>query len=71
MEGLHVDEGLVGGNHLRASSRGHRRLEREHRREQQRMQKGHQNRYDSKEGSSQREQTVSYIPKQSHCSDKE
>ena len=34
MEGLHSEEGSVGGNHLRASSRDRRMLERERRREQ-------------------------------------
>ena len=68
MEVPHADEGFVEGNHLRASSRGHRRLEREGRKEQQRMQEGYQTRHDSDERSSQKEQTVSYIPKLSHCS---
>nr|POE62198.1 hypothetical protein CFP56_39526 [Quercus suber] len=71
MEGLHVGEGSARGNHLRASSKGHRRLEREHRREQQHMQEGYQTRHDSDEGSSQGERTVSYIPKQSNRSDRE
>ena len=55
MEGPHADEGLVGGNHSRASSRGRRRLEKEHKREQQHMQEGYHTRHDSNEESSQRE----------------
>ena len=70
MEGLHADEGSVEGNHLRASSRGRKRLEREHRKEQQRMQEGYQTRHDSVERSSQGERIVSYIPERSHCSDR-
>jgi len=50
MEGPHVEEGSVGGKHLRASSRGHRRLERVCSREQQRMQEGHHTRHDSDGG---------------------
>ena len=61
MEGLHAKEGSIGRNHLRASSRGCKRLERKRIREQQHMQDGHETRLDSDEGSSQREQTVSYI----------
>ena len=49
MKGLHAKEGLVGGNHSRASSRNRRRLEREHRREQQYMQEGYHTRHDSDE----------------------
>jgi len=37
MKGLHAEEGFVGGNHLRASSRGRRMLAMERRQEQQRM----------------------------------
>ena len=55
MEGPHAEEGSVRENHLRASSQGQRRLEREHKREQQRMQEGHQTKLDSDEGSSQGE----------------
>ena len=55
MEGLHVGEGSVEGNHSRASSKGHRRLEREYRNEQQHMQDGHKTRLDSDKGSSQGE----------------
>ena len=69
MEGSHVDEGSVGGNHSRASSRGRRWLEREHRKEQQQMQEGYHTRHDSNEGTSQWELNVSYIPKKSHHSD--
>ena len=46
MEGPHSEEGSVGGNHSRASSKGRRMLEREHRREQQHMQDGHETRVD-------------------------
>lgn len=71
MEGSHAEEGFVGGNHSRASSRGRKRLERERRREQQRMQEGNQTKYDLDEGSSQGERTMSYIPEQSHHNDRE
>ena len=40
MEGPHVDEGLVGGNHSKASSRSRRRLERERRRNSSTSKKG-------------------------------
>ena len=52
MEGPHVGEGSIGGNHTRASLRDHRRLERELRKEQQHMQDGHETKVDSDEGSS-------------------
>lgn len=42
MEGLHADEGFVGGNHSKASLRGCRRLEKESRGEQQCMQEVYQ-----------------------------
>ena len=63
MKGLHADEGSVGGSHSKASSKGLKRLERGGRREQQRMQEGHQTKLDSDERSLQRERTMSYIPK--------
>ena len=53
MGGPYVEEGSTRGNHLRASLRGHRRLEMECRREQQHMQEGHHTRHDSDKGSSQ------------------
>jgi len=52
MEGPHAREGSVEGNHSRASSKGRKRLGREHRKEQQHMQDGHETRLDSDEGSS-------------------
>ena len=55
MENSHVGKGSAGGNHSRAPSSGCRRLEREHRREQQHMQDGHETKVDSNEGSSQGE----------------
>ena len=55
MEGLHANEGSVGGNHSRASLRGCRRLERERRKEQQHMQEGNHTKHDFNEGSSQKE----------------
>ena len=55
MEGLHANEGSVGGNHSRASLRGCRRLERERRKEQQHMQDGNHIKHDFNEGSSQKE----------------
>ena len=55
MEGLHANEGLVGGNHSRASSRDRRMLERERRKEQQHVQEGYHTRHDFNEGSSQGE----------------
>ena len=55
MERLHDDEGSVGENHSKASSRGHRRLEKECKREQQHMQERYHTRHDSNEESSQRE----------------
>nr|POE83528.1 hypothetical protein CFP56_48261 [Quercus suber] len=66
MEGPHVEEGLVGprGNHCKALSLGQRRLERERRSEQDRMQDGNQTRLDSDEGSSQGERTIFYAPEQ-------
>nr|POE46355.1 hypothetical protein CFP56_55215 [Quercus suber] len=68
MEGLHAEEGSVGGNYSRALSQGQMRLESERRREQQCMQEGHQTRLDSDKGSSQGERIVSYILEQSYCS---
>ena len=72
MEGPHVEEGSVGlkGNHSRASSWGQKRVEREQRREQDRMQDGHQTKLDLNEGSSQGERIVSYIPEQSYRSER-
>ena len=71
MEGLHANEGSVGGNHSRASSRGLRTLERERRKEQQHIQEGYHTRHDFNERSSQGEWNISYIPEQSRCSDRE
>ena len=69
MEGPYADEGSVEGNHLRASFRGHKRLEMEYIKEQKCMQKGYQTRHDSDERFSQGERTMNYIPEGSHCSD--
>ena len=49
MEGSYADEGSVEGNHLRASFKGHKRLEMEYIKEQKCMQKGYQTRHDSDE----------------------
>ena len=70
MEGLHVGEGFVGGNQSRASLRGLRRREREHRKEQQHMHNRHETRVDSDGGSSHGERRVSYILERHHRSDR-
>ena len=70
MEGLYIGEGSVGGNQLRAFSKGCRRQEREHRRELQHMQDGHETRVYLDEGSSEGERTMSYIPKRSRQRDR-